>query len=408
MIRPSDHRHSISEMVVFLFKILMEALEILEIIQKGESSTVQFKERLPHQDSLAQEMTAFSNSKGGLILIGVNDKTGTLNGLSFQEIQSTNQQLVNVASQSVFPSIIITTETVHVHGSNLIVVEIKEGLSKPYKDRLGSIYIKNGSDKRRVTSNDEISRLLQSSKVLFADEMIIHGTSIDDVNLEYYRGFIKRKYSKDFGDLGIELRQSLENLNLLKEGSLTLAGLLFFSSNRHKFRPQFSIQCVSVNAMTLTGNTFDDNESAFEGNMKEVFDKAISFVERSLKKIPIGPTFNSQTVWEIPYEVFEELIVNALIHRDYFINSTIKVLIFSDRIEITSPGKLPNSLTVGNITSGVSISRNPIMQTIAQHTLPYKGLGTGVLRAISLYPEIKFFNDQELERFVVTIKRPNR
>jgi predicted HTH transcriptional regulator len=379
----------------------MEALELLEVIQKGESSTVQFKERLPNQESLAQEMSAFSNGLGGLIIIGVNDKTGALNGLSFQEIQSTNQQLVNVASQSVFPSIIITTETVNVNGSNLIVVGIKEGISKPYKDRLGSIYIKNGSDKRRVTSNDEISRLLQSSKAMFADEMPIQGTSVADVDLEYYKGFIKRKYNKDFEDLGIEIRQSLENLNLLKGGSLTLAGLLFFSSNRHKFRPQFSIQCVSVNATTLT-----DNEPPFEGNMKGVFDKTISFIERNLRKVPVGDTFNSQTVWEIPYEVFEELIVNSLIHRDYFINSTIKVFIFSDRIEIVSPGKLPNSLTVENITSGVSISRNPILQTMAQQTLPYKGLGTGVMRAISIYPEIKFVNDQEHERLIVTIKRP--
>jgi ATP-dependent DNA helicase RecG len=386
----------------------MEAAELIEALKKGESSTVQFKERLPHQDSLAQEMTAFSNSHGGVLIVGVNDKTGALNGLSFAEIQSTNQQLVNVASQSVFPSVIITTETVNVNGSNLIVVGIKEGISKPYKDRLGSIFIKNGSDKRRVTSNEEISRLLQSSKVMFADEMLIQGTSMADIDLEYYKGFIKRKYSKDLDDLGIELRQSLENLNLLKEGCLTLAGLLLFRLNRQKFRPQFSVQCVSVNAPTLLGNTFTDNESPFEGNLRGVFDKTISFIDRNLKKIPTGSTFNSATVWEIPYEVFEELIVNALVHRDYFISSTIKVFIFSDRIEIISPGKLPNSLTVENIKSGVSISRNPILQTMAQHTLPYKGLGTGVVRAISFYPKIKFLNDVEQERLIVTIMRPEK
>jgi len=384
----------------------MEALEILELIQKGESSTVQFKERLPNQDSLAQEMVAFSNVDGGIILIGVNDKTGALNGLSYDEIQSTNRKLVEIASQSVFPSIIITTETVNVNGNNLIVVGIKEGIAKPYKDRLGSIYMKNGSDKRRVTSNDEISRLLQSSKVMFADEMIIQGTSVADIDIINYKAFIIKKYNKSFEDLGLELRQSLENLNLLKDGNLTLAGLLFFSFNRHKFRPQFSIQCVSVNSTTLTGNSFTDNEAPFEGNMKQVFDNTISFIERNLKKIPTQSTFNSQTTWEIPYEVFEELIVNSLIHRDYFISSTIKVFIFTDRIEIVSPGKLPNSLTIENIISGVSISRNPILQTMAQHTLPYKGLGTGIMRAVSIYPNIKFLNEQDKERFIVVIKRP--
>jgi predicted HTH transcriptional regulator len=95
-----------------------------------------------------------------------------------------------------------------------------------------------------------------------------------------------------------------------------------------------------------------------------------------------------------------------LFHRDYFINSTIKVFIFSDRIEIISPGKLPNSLTVENIMSGISIPRNPILQTMAQHALPYKGLGTGIMRAISIYPDIQLINEQEKERFIVIIKRP--
>jgi len=383
----------------------MKALEILELISKGESSTVQFKDRLPHQDSLVQEMVAFSNTKGGVLIIGVNDKTGSLNGLSFDEIQTINRQLVNVASQSVFPSITITTETVNVEGSNLIVVGIKEGFSKPYKDRLGSIYMKNGSDKRRVTSNDEISRLLQSSKAMFADEMIIQGTTTADVNLEYYKVFIQKKYNKTFDDLGIELRQTLENLNLMNEGQLTLAGLLFFCNNRQKYRPQFSIQCVSVDSTTITGNTFTDYEAPFEGTMKEVFDKTISFIGRNLKKIPTGETFNSHTAWEIPYEVFEELIVNSLVHRDYFISSTIKVFIFTDRVEIISPGKLPNSLTINNILSGISIAKNPILQNIAQHTLPYKGLGTGIMRAVSLYPYITFINDPDKEQFCAVIKR---
>ena len=383
----------------------MKALEILELISKGESSTVQFKDRLPHQDSLVQEMVAFSNTKGGVLIIGVNDKTGSLNGLSFDEIQTINRQLVNVASQSVFPSITITTETVNVEGSNLIVVGIKEGFSKPYKDRLGSIYMKNGSDKRRVTSNDEISRLLQSSKAMFADEMIIQGTTTADVNLEYYKVFIQKKYNKTFDDLGIELRQTLENLNLMNEGQLTLAGLLFFCNNRQKYRPQFSIQCVSVDSTTITGNTFTDYEAPFEGTMKEVFDKTISFIGRNLKKIPTGETFNSHTAWEIPYEVFEELIVNSLVHRDYFISSTIKVFIFTDRVEIISPGKLPNSLTINNILSGISIAKNPILQNIAQHTLPYKGLGTGIMRAVSLYPYITFINDPDKEQFSAVIKR---
>ncbi|MET6998703.1 RNA-binding domain-containing protein [Chitinophaga defluvii] len=384
----------------------MEALELLELIQQGESSRVQFKERLPHTDSLAQEMVAFSNTEGGKIIIGVNDKTGDLNGLSFQELQSVNQQLVNVASQSVFPPIVIKTETVKVNEHNLVVVELKEGISKPYKDRNGAIFMKNGSDKRRVTSNDEIARLLQSSKIMFADELPVVGSTIADVNVDLFNKFIQTKYGRSLEDMGVDLPKSLENLNLLSEGQLTLAGLLLFSDRRQHFRPQFTIQCVSVDADDITGNTFADSETPIEGNMLTVFQKAIGFVDRNMRKQQTGTSFNSPAVWEIPYEVFEELLVNALIHRDYFIQSTIKIFIFRNRVEIHSPGKLPNSLTVENIRNGISIARNPILQSVAQFVLPYKGLGTGVSRAVSLYPEIEFVNDIQAEQFRVIIKRP--
>lgn len=384
----------------------MEALELLEVIQKGESSGFQFKERLPNQDSVAQEMVAFSNSLGGLIIIGVNDKTGELNGLSYDEIQSTNRRLVEIASQQVYPPIIISTETVSANGNNIIIVGIKEGISKPYKDRLGTIYVKNGSDKRRVTSNDEIGRLLQSSKAMYADELPIQGTSISDIDQEYYKSFIQRKYNRSLDDLGIGLPQSLESQNLLKEGMLTLTGLLLFCQNRQKHRPQFSVQCVAVNSTDLTGNNFSDNEPAYGGTLEDVYKSSIAFIDRNLKKVQSEKSFNSPSVWEIPYEVFEELVVNALIHRDYFVNTTIKIRVFTDRVEIESPGKLPNSLTEQNIKSGISIPRNPLLQSLGQYILPYKGLGTGVPRAIFIYPDITLSNQPEQERFIVTIQRP--
>jgi ATP-dependent DNA helicase RecG len=384
----------------------MRPENLIEIIHKGESSTVQFKERAPHPDSLAQEMVAFSNSNGEILIFGVNDKTGGLNGLSYAEIQATNQLLVNVATQNVFPPIILKTETITVDEQYIIVTEIREGYSKPYIDRNGTIFVKNGADKRKVTSNEEIACLLQEGKLMFADESIIYGTSPEEIDVNAYTLFIQKKYQKSLEELGISLSKSLENLNLLKNNQLTLAGLLLFAKKRHAFRSQFSVQCIAVNQVHLLDSTFTDNEPAFEGTLPEIFDRTIAFIDRNLRKVPSGKSFNSTPVWEIPYEVFEELIVNALVHRDYFINTTIKVIIFSDRIEIISPGKLPNSLTIENILSGISIPRNPILQSMAQHTLPYKGLGTGIMRAVSRYPNIQFINNTEKEQFIAIITRP--
>jgi predicted HTH transcriptional regulator len=172
----------------------MEARELFALIQGGESSSVQLKERLPHVDNLTREMIAFSNSLGGVIVFGVNDKTGELRWLSFPEIQEINRRAVNAASQKIYPPICITTETVSVNENRLVVMTIEEGVSKPYKDSNGTIYIKNGSDKRKVTSNDEIARLL-GSRHLLADETEIFDSTIKDIDEWLFSAY----FTKEFG-----------------------------------------------------------------------------------------------------------------------------------------------------------------------------------------------------------------
>lgn len=104
--------------------------------------------------------------------------------------------------------------------------------------------------------------------------------------------------------------------------------------------------------------------------------------------------------------VFEELLVNALIHRDYFINDSIRLFIFDNRIEIKSPGKLPDSITENQIIRGIRRTRNVILTSFAFDVLPFRGIGSGIVRSLQAYPDIDFKNDPEGEQFTVTIKRP--
>ena len=99
------------------------------------------------------------------------------------------------------------------------------------------------------------------------------------------------------------------------------------------------------------------------------------------------------------------MLVNAIIHRDYFIEASINLFIFDDRIEIINPGKLPNNLSVENIKHGISVIRNPIITFFASKLLPYRGIGSGIVRAIKNYEKIDFINDIESERFKVIIYR---
>ncbi len=383
----------------------METLELLEIIQNGENSYVQFKRRVKDAHSISQEISAFANFKGGTLIIGVEDKTGELNGLSFTEIEKNNNTLANAASDNVKPSLFIQTEQITIKDDTLIVVKIPEGINKPYKDKKGAIWLKNGSDKRRVTSNEELARLLQSSKNIYADEQTIPDTSLADLDVNKFDKYLKNRYNKNIDDFEIDIKQLASNTNLIKANKLTLTALLLFGKQPQKHRPLFTIQCVAFTGNSINSTQFKDKEQQIDGDLKTIFEKSMSFIKRNLHKIQVSDSFNSNPKSEIPLEVFEELFVNAFIHRNYFINSTVKLFIFQDRIEIISPGVLPNSLTVENIKSGISIQRNPTLQSIAQFILPYSGLGTGISRITELYSGIEFENNISKEQFITIIKR---
>lgn len=172
----------------------MNTVELLDIVSTGETSKVQFKEILPHKDSVAQEITAMSNSMGGIILIGVKDVTGELIGLSSEQIEEYDRAISQIAD-NIKPIVYITTEVIKVDveeaSKNILVVYIQEGINKPYKTAKGEIYVKQGSNKRLVTDNAEIMRLFQYSGNLLADEMGVHGTSIEDINKDAFSEYLE-------------------------------------------------------------------------------------------------------------------------------------------------------------------------------------------------------------------------
>src|SRR5680860_125731 len=260
----------------------MDALELLDLIQKGESSVVQFKVRINDAYKIGTEMVAFSNTKGGLIIIGVDDKTGDINGLSFEEIAETNQLLANSASDNVKPQIFIETETVEVENKNIIIASIAEGLSKPHTDNKDIIWLKNGSDKRRVVAREEMARLLQNSGNLFADETIVNGTTVNDIDEDFFQEFILAKTKKTIEEIGRSTSTVLSNLGMIKEGKLSLGGLLLFGKNPQQFRPNFTVQCVSFVGNSISSNNYRDKEEPFTGNLKELYEKTLSFITRKV------------------------------------------------------------------------------------------------------------------------------
>lgn len=148
----------------------MEAIELIELISRGEDSRTQFKQSqdVTNTKSLAGEMVAFANSKGGRILIGVDD-TGSVIGLSPDDIRRINQLISNTATNCGQPPINPETENISVGWLLVMVVTVPEGISKPYADNDGVFWVKSGADKRRVTSREEVQRMLQNADLVHAD-----------------------------------------------------------------------------------------------------------------------------------------------------------------------------------------------------------------------------------------------
>jgi predicted HTH transcriptional regulator len=387
----------------------MNAIELLDIINDKETSTVQFKREITHNDAMAAEIVAMANSLGGMILLGVADKTGEIVGVDLNS--KINERLANIATHNVKPPIYIQTEMVTIEKEapvKILVVHIPHNPKQIYKDNYGAIWVKQGSDKRRVTDDFEILRLYQKSGNLLADEMEVYDTSIDDVNKWRFDEYFKKEFGQTYEEKGLTYEEALKAKRVLRNAQLTLAGLLFFGKDPQSIKPAFTIKAVSYFGNSIESNDYRSKPVDLKGSIPELFDGAIKFLKLSLHYLQAGQGFNSIGKLEVSEIALIELVQNALVHRDYFKNSPIRLLIFDNRIEIISPGKLPNSLTVEDIKFGNPVIRNNQLVAFSTHTLPFSGLGSGIKRALAEQPNIELINDTEGEQFKVIIPRPEK
>jgi len=195
------------------------------------------------------------------------------------------------------------------------------------------------------------------SKKLYADEEILPKTDRMDLNIELFYQFVEGLKS---GDLNLET--ILNNYNIMDGSHLTLAGNLIFGMMPQKFSPSFYIDCIYIIGDDISSNHYL-SEKRLKGTFKTLYEDSRRFIVSQLKHSQVEEDFNSNGKLEIDEIVLSELIINALIHRDYHINAPIKMIMFDDRVEIINPGKLTNSLTVDKIKRGISIHRNPILKS---------------------------------------------
>ena len=403
--------------------------DILKLINAGEVSGVQFKERILDKYDIACELVAFSNSHGGKLVVGIKDKTGETNALSYSEVQETTNLLSDIASENVVPSILIKIDTVEVEDGNLVIATVKEGLNKPYHDNKGIVWVKNGADKRKVFDNAELAEMMTDCGSFAPDEAGVRDATVNDLDATTIKQFLGNRFDRVLEKKGLtgdafneasldmicsaiakghDCEKILRNLRFIRpDGSLTVAAMLLFGKYTQRWMPMMTAKCICFAGNSVGSKVFRDkvNDADMEGNLLHQYDTIMDFFTRNLHNVQVGDEFNSMGKLEIPYTSLVEFTVNSLVHRSLNMKAPVRIFIFDNRVEIHSPGALPNGLTIDDIKAGTSMPRNMFLFNNAIYLLPYTGVGSGITRALDENINVTFMNNDKAQEFVITVWR---
>lgn len=329
----------------------------VKLIEEGESEKVEFKPSLSQRDKIMKSVSAFSNTKGGTIFIGVSDK-GEVLGIEIGK--KTLESLANKIKQNTDPEIYPSIFVENVEGKNIIVIEVKESKSKPVF-AFDKVYKRIGKSNQRVSS-DEIRKLALEGKKIYWDEEICEDANLEDIEEEKVRWFLKEARHKRGLDIdeNTPVEEALMRLKMLKSGKPTNGALLLFGKETQQFFLQSEVKCIRFKGVGVTGEMIDLR--TVDG---DVFDQLIESEKFIFNNIALSAWIEDgkiqrQERWEYPPKAIREALANAICHRDYETTSKVQVRIFDDRIEFWNPGRLPEGWTVEKLKQvHESIPRNP-------------------------------------------------
>lgn len=380
----------------------MDEFTLREELLKKEDSIRQFKRQIDGQDHLASEIVAFLNTRGGKIYVGVEDD-GEICGVSPEGVDALANTISNACSQNINPPCSVLTFNVQTSDGMVVVIEVPDGVDKPYQDQKRRFWVKKGADKRHITERTELRRIFQGGHVTYADASAVPGTSIGDLDLDALRAFYEQRFQGEALARGEEeVTSQLQGIRLMVGERLSLTAVMLFGQRPNVLLPEFNIKAVWFKGTDRGGTEFRDNRR-FEGTLQSQFEQGMGFFRRWNARVQDGGSFNEPGRLEIPDLVFEELLVNALVHRDYFVPDSVKLFIFDNRIEIRSPGTLPNSLTVEEALRGIGRDRNPLLLSLAYQLMNYRGSRSGLKRVRAAIPALSLENDIEGAEVVVTL-----
>ncbi len=363
-------------------KLPMSSKNIKEIILKGESETVEFKKSLSEWKEIIETVAAFSNTKGGVILVGIDDN-GKVIGVEIGKgtIEELTNRILTNTEPKIYPEIVTMT----VDDKEIIMVNIEKfpydvvfAFGKPFK-RVGKSTV-------RMSKDEYKKRIIElHKKDLYFDGLLLEEATIDEISENKLKAFIKN--AKEIRNIDISLSEEvadiLRKLKLLKNDSLTNASILLFGKNPQFYFPQASVKCIRFKGNDVTGEMIDFKEinSDLLSQVEEV--ERFIYNNISLRAWIEEGKLERQEKWEYPPKAIREALVNAIVHRDYRKPSKIQVRIFNDGIEFWNPGKLPEGWSIDTLKKEhTSEPFNPLIARIFFWAGYVEEVGTGTNKII--------------------------
>lgn len=371
---------------------------LLEIIANGENSSVEFKRDDIRSEQLAKEVVAMANFQGGMILLGVDD-TGNITGIN----RSNTEEWImdTVIGRHVHPVIIPHYQEIKLdNGKRVAVISISPGVAKPYVLRHNDcedVYIRMGSTSRLAT-REQIIRLFDAGGLLHTETLPVSGTglkTLDMVRLENYLADILGEHELPVSET--EWLERLDGLGFMTTDAIgnnvcTIAGTVLFGIKPRRFLKQSGLRVMVFDSddkqyqalldVILDGPmvgrwSFDGEKTLVDEGIIEKFSAAIEpFI--TLESDEIDEHMRREKTWLYPWEAVRETVLNALVHRDWTRFVDIEITRYTDRLEVISPGALPNSMDVEKMKAGRRTPRNPLILEVLRDYGYVDARGMGV------------------------------
>ena len=394
--------------------------ELLEIVANGESSGVEFKRDVLQNHEFAKELVAFSNLEGGMVVLGVDDD-GRIAGLTRDRLE---EWVMTACRDKIRPGIIPFFETVRdmQPGVDVAIVRVPRGFNvhSRWHNNRHTYYIRVGTQCREPTP-EELSRLFQQRGAFRAELRPVSGSTIDDLDRRRLKDYFERVRQQDVPADGDEAgwRTLLVNTEVMVEDGATLSGMLLFGIAPNRFVPQAGIDAAAFPG--LEKDYAARERRALRGPMTPLMDRhgavleaglvdqALEFVRRNT---PMTASLEGGTRRierpAYPDEAVREAVVNALVHRDYLLaNTDVELAAYRDRLEIISPGRLPNGITPERMRAGTRAARNQLLKDVMRDYGYLEHMGMGVPRKIVRGMREHNETDPDLveegERFIVRL-----